>query len=235
MQILWYSIIVATIIVFIVLHVIVLPRRFLRCRYRVQLADRGIQNINEEGGHSIIYAPAVPYRKFLKHYLLSEREGTLHLVCDFDKKVEYADFSVALYDGDGRVTKVLEVKQAVDKGETEPVALPAGTAYVSVKLNNVDGVLFNENRVEGVSAKNVLAFLGISSVIEILVLFAIKVCIARLYGGLFAESFIEGTQSNLITLLFALVTVAVNNLLTIITIKISNVRQTKRKTKNARV
>ncbi len=225
----WYVVIAVTVLLFIALHVFVLPRRFLLCKYSTRIEDRGVKNINERGGHSIIYTPALRYRKHLKHYVISQRNKQVQLVCDFAEGIEYADFNVLLYDGNGEVFKTLQIQQAVENGESEPIPLPDETAYVSVQLNNVDGKTFSGQRVEGVKGGSLAKFLLICSFLELVVFFIVKIGVAKLYGGLFAESFIQSLEGNLITLAVGIVLVLINDLLTLIMIKSRNSKQTKRK------
>ncbi len=234
-RMIWYAIIAVTVVIFIALHVVILPKRFLRCSYDEKMNDRGVRNVNEEGGHSVVYVPAVQYRRFLKHYALSHRQKGLRLVCDFDKRVEYAEYEVSLYDGQGRVFEVLRVKQAVEQGRTEELRLPAATAYVSVKLINVDGTEFHENHVKGVSGKRGFAFWLACSFIELFALFVIKVCIGKLFGGLYVENFIESFNGTLMTLTAWGAMAVLNGLWTAIYIKSSNGKQTKRNVNDAAV
>ncbi len=231
----WWSIIIVTTAIFIVLHSIVLPKYFLSSRYSPRLEDRGIKNINEQGGHSIAYLPGTQYRGYLRQYILSERDGKLRLICDFDKNVQFVDFNVALYDHNGQVFKVLDVQQQVARGEAEEIDLPSQTAYVSVKLNTVDGVEFHEHRTQDVSIKRLSLFLGVCSILELLMIFVLKICLARLFGGLFAESFMQSLSGNMITLAIGLVLVAINNTLTIIIMKLNQVKRAKREEKYARI
>ncbi len=228
MDIFWLTIMILALLLFVALHVVVLPRRFLRCTYTEHMTDRGVKNINEENGHSIVYEPAMKYRKYLKHYLISHRGDEVKLACDFDKNVRYADFDVSLYNELGQVFKVLHARQAVDNGDSEPIKLPAETAYVSVKLNQINNTVMRENRVRGVAYKKVFIFLAICSVIEIVAIFIMRIGLGKLLGSVFADNFIESKMGNLVTLIAALVFVFLNNLLTIIAVQESNKRQAAR-------
>ncbi len=218
----WLLVFVLAALLFIVLHVLVLPRCFLRIRFRAQMEDRGIKNVNEgDGGHTVICAPAQQYRRYLKHYALSHRQNGVQLICDFDKSVAYASFNVAIYDGTGQVCKVLEVKQSIVNGESEEIALPPNTAYVSVKLKEVDGVKFDGSYADGVPTKSVLLFVGICALLELFILFIVKVCLAKTFGGLFAESFMDSPENTVITLIIGVILVAINGILTAVVIKCS--------------
>ncbi len=224
----WYIVLSIILILFVALHVVILPAKLLRLQYRAQMNDRGLKNINEVDGHSIIYAPDSCYRKYLRHYALSKRNGELNLICDFANDVQYADFDVSIYDGKGQVIKVFQVKQIVEDGVSEPILLPENTAYVSVKLNHANNEKFAWKRISGVSNGSLVLFLLISSFLELAVLFLLKVCFSYLFGGIFGESFLVDASGNIFTIIVGLIVIVLNNLVTILVIKIRNATSTKR-------
>ncbi len=72
-MIFWYCVIGVILLTFIALHGFVLPTRFLRLQYKAPFFDRGIRNINEVGGHSILYVPAVRYRCYVILWILRKQ------------------------------------------------------------------------------------------------------------------------------------------------------------------
>ncbi len=123
----------------------------------------------------------------------------------------------------------------MENGDTEPIDLPKGTAYVSIALNKANNTVFKGDHRGGVSKSSLKTYLLIASFVELLVIFALKICLSNLYGGIFAESFLEEPLSNLMTLAFGLVVVLINNLFTIIVIRSRLEKQVKRDKKNARI
>ncbi len=227
----WYVAFVVTVALFVALRIFVLPKAFLRGKYKSQFADRGLKNVNETEGHSILYAPDMRYRKYLKHYVLSARGEQLRLACDFHPTVRYADYDVSLYDGEGEIFDVLQVKQTVENGVSEPIALPARTAYVSVKLNAANEESFPSDLVEGVSNKNLTLFLLACAGLELAVLFLLNLCIAKLFGGIYNVSYLSDGAYNLTLLIYGLAVVLVNAIVTLIVIKAKNARSARKRGK----
>ncbi len=218
----WYIVLTLIIAVFVVLHVFLMPRLMIRLDCKTVVKDRGLRNINEVDGHSIIYAPATVYRKYLKHYALSRRNGELKLICDYDKKVQYVDFDICLFDNDGNIANVVNVKQNVTNGAGEEISLPVETSYVSIKLNVANGSTFSKGISEGVSGKSLALFAIVCSVIEVGILFALKWCFSHLFGGVYGESFMSDMIGNIITFGVGFVIIVTCNVITVAIIKIKN-------------
>ena len=73
---LWILLLIAIIIVFVLVHAVLLPKIFLKVNYEYDtLPDRGVKVVGEINGKSIIYEPDVRIRKFVKQYIVSERNG----------------------------------------------------------------------------------------------------------------------------------------------------------------
>ena len=149
---LWYVILVVTILVFILLHAFVLPRLFLGVHFSVgSPSGRGVKVLREVGGTSIIYSAAVPLKKYISHYILSERNGRKQVVCKVNGALKYINYDIALYDKFNTVFQVLNVREVIEeKGYTKAVDVPAETAYATIYLNEADGVKLENKIYKGI-------------------------------------------------------------------------------------
>ena len=81
MVVLWSVLLAVTVIVFVVLHAVVLPRWFLNVGFSVRAPiGRGVRVIRETNGRSIVYDADVSIRKYIPKYNLSERGGKKQIV-----------------------------------------------------------------------------------------------------------------------------------------------------------
>ena len=78
----WYLLLCLVIGGSLALAAFVLPKIYLSTRYTItQPTDRGIKKILEKSGQSMLFEPALKYRKYLKQYVLAERYGKKELIC----------------------------------------------------------------------------------------------------------------------------------------------------------
>ena len=214
---LWAFLLTATVIAFVVVHAYVLPKLFLKVRYDYDgLPDRGIRVIGEENGKSIVYEPDVKIRKYIKQYILSERDGKKLFVCKIDDSVRFIDYDVVLFDENGNSFKVLNVKELISKkGYTRVSGLPDKTVYVSLVLNGVNDDKFSNKTSKKVLSKGAALYSLFGAVTEILGILCAKVLLGKLFGGLFFESFVILGQTWIFTALICAGAIAINVLCTL--------------------
>ena len=199
---LWILLLIAIIIVFVLVHAVLLPKIFLKVNYEYDtLPDRGVKVVGEINGKSIIYEPDVRIRKFVKQYIVSERNGKKVFVCKIDENIRYIEYDIVQFDAKGNSFKVLSVSELIkDKGYTRICELSDKTAYVTVVLNCGDNT----------------CILGI------------KACIAKISGGIFYESFVLSASSWIFTAVVCAAVIIINVICTF-TIVFSGRRRKKRK------
>lgn len=209
--------IIISIIVFAVsvsVSVFLLPKLYLKDRYVLSNSnDRGIKKVLEKNGVSMVFEPALKWRKYIRQYVLSERQGKKRLVCKIHENIAYLSYDIALFNNRDEVFDVLTIREKIkDQGYTQTVDLPDETSYVAVTVNEVDGKDFF-NGIESVrvtNKKNVRSFLFWSSVSILMETFCFKVCCANLFGGVFKEVFIFNWKTTLATLVMAAVLILIH-------------------------
>ncbi|MDE6613128.1 MAG: hypothetical protein K2K28_01045 [Clostridia bacterium] len=190
---LWVIVLIVTVAAFVAIRGFLLPRVFLKGDFgKLSLSDRGYGIVDEENGRSVVYEPDVRIRKQIKKYVLSERSGIKQLVLRLDENIKHIDFDVAVYNESGVVFKVLNIRETVkNAGYTEALRLPTQTSFVTVKLNSINGE--RESRgifAGGVKGGMLAAYIALSCLIDVVCVLFAKVCAAKLFGGLFGESFL---------------------------------------------
>ena len=105
------------------------------------------------------------------------------------------------------------------------MALPSQTSYVSLSVNAVDGVSFEENITKKVKAGKLAKFLLLCSFCILLEVFAVKICCANVFGGVFRESFVLNVESTLATLIIAGGLVLINGIVAFTAIKIRGAKK----------
>lgn len=227
---LWILLLIAIIIAFVLVHAVLLPKIFLKVNYEYDtLPDRGVKVVGEINGKSIIYEPDVRIRKFVKQYIVSERNGKKIFVCKIDENIRYIEYDIVQFDAKGNSFKVLSVSELIkDKGYTRICELSDKTAYVTVVLNCVNNTEFNYRASKKVVMRGVALFLVFATLAEVACILGIKACIAKISGGIFYESFVLSASSWIFTAVVCAAVIIINVICTF-TIVFSGRRRKKRK------
>lgn len=213
MSVKWWMVLIISVLVFTALIAAVLPRIFLKASSSHAVpCDRGLKKIREPDGESILFESAEAARRYLRQYILSRRGGKKVLVCRLEENVCYLDYDVLIFDRCGKMFQALNVKEIVEKrGYTQQVELPGRTSYVTLAINEVNDKKISE-KVISVSRGRKAAFALLVCALTVAEIFLVKACCAHLFGGIYAEIFLdlESSDSFQITLLLSLVAVAIN-------------------------
>lgn len=208
-MLIWIIISIIVLAVAVSVSAFLLPKIYLKDRYVLSNSDdRGIKKVLEKNGVSMVFEPALKWRKYIRQYVLSERQGKKRLLCKIHEDIAYLSYDVALFNNRDEVFDVLTIREKIkDQGYTQTVALPDETSYVAVTVNEVDGKDFCDGikPVRTTNRKNVRPFLFWSSVSILMETFCFKVCCANLFGGVFKEVFILNWETTLTTLVMAVV------------------------------
>ena len=210
-KIMWAILLILSLAAFAFLMAYVLPHIFLKTKFMVEKSgDRGIKNIKETTGRTIVYQPAVKFRKYVSQYLISQNGAQKVLVCKAMAGVEYLDYDVVMFNGMREAFRVINVKELIEDGYTEELVLDEETAYVSLVLNAVNETELPNEKVKPVSRGKIATYILSCTGLTILEVFITKLCCSYAFGGVFREIFMLSTTSMLTTLLFAVVAVAIN-------------------------
>ncbi|MDE6868399.1 MAG: hypothetical protein K2J83_04570 [Clostridia bacterium] len=211
-MVVWSIVLAVLIAAFVLIHVLILPKFFLRTDFgRLPVTGRGVKSIDGESGPSMVYEPDLKAAKYIKQYVLSERGGKKFLLCKIDEKIKYIDFDIAVFDKDGNTVRILNVKEIISRqGFTEVCSLPDETSFVTLSLNGVDGRKKGRGLHGEISPKNFAWYLSLSAVADILGVVFAKICLTKMFGGIYGESFFLSGTDWLYTFLAALGVVAFN-------------------------
>lgn len=214
----WIVISIIVIVAAVSVSAFLLPKIYLKDRYALSKSnDRGIKKVLEKNGVSMVFEPALKWRKYLRQYILSERQGKKRLKCKIHEDIAYLSYDVALFNSRNEVFDVLTVREKIEeKGYTRTVDLPDETSYVAVTVNEVDGKDFSQGvePIRTADKKNVRPFLFWSAVCILMETFCLKVCCANLFGGVFKEVFVLNWQTTLVTAGTALVLIVLQAAIT---------------------
>ena len=220
----WYVLLILTIFASLGVAVVLLPTMFLKTRHILTApTDRGLKKIVEKNGQSMVFEPALKWRKYIRQYVLAERQGKKELMCKLASDVSYIYYDIVIFNNRNEVCEVLRVKDLIERsGYTKIVELPQETSYVSLVVNEVDGVTFPDSTVKKVKAGKIAKFLAACSLVVFMEILFVKVCFANIFGGIFRESFVLNGRSFLVTLLIAATLIVVNLTASAIALKIRN-------------
>lgn len=209
----WIVVLAVSVVVYFMLTVFVAPRVFLVSGFSgMSHAGTGLKSYRTPGGRSSVFAPDAKTRKYIKQYVLSERNGRKIMVCKIEPSLSYLEFDVAVFDLSGEAITVLTVKEIIEnRGYTSAIELPDETAYASLVLRRADGRVFPASGGNArVSRGRVALYMLSSGVLTVLEILCIKFCLSGMFGGLFGESFMVSPVVLLVTAIICAVAVAVN-------------------------
>ena len=212
MIVFWILLLIISVVGYGMLMSTVLPRRFLKTDYIVSKPlDRGVKNVKETNGRSIVYQPAKKYRKFVTQYILSERDEKKILILKVDESVKYLNYDIVMFNGVGRIFNVMNVKELIKKtGYTEQIELPNEVAFVSLIVSEVNDLILESKAIKPVSGGKITGYVLISATVTAVEIFVAKLCLAYLIGGVFAESFLLSIESTIVTVAFAVIAILIN-------------------------
>jgi hypothetical protein len=220
-MVIWVALLIVVLFSAVYLSATALPRVFLSLRYMVDESnDRCIKRVYEKNGESMVFEPEEKWRRYIRQYVLAERNNKKELMCKVDKNLSYIDFDIAVFNNQDELECVIKVKDYVDKsGYTKVVELPEETSYVSINVLRVENQAFEDKLSAKVTGKKLAKFLAISMMMIIMESLLVKICFANIYGGVFRERFVINLDSLLVTLAVALGFAIINAVTAIIAVK----------------
>ena len=180
-----------------------LPRLLFRAKYAVSApADRGIKKIKDDDEPALIFEPSDRNKAHIKKYAVAEKDGKRMLIIKLAHETQYIDYDIVVFN-------------AADKAE-RAVELPGNTEYVSVIINEVDGVKYRSGVFKNVAAWRIALFMLLSAACTFAAVFGIKACLAYMGAGIFFESFTLKPYSITVTCIIAAVAVAFDIVITVV-------------------
>lgn len=214
---------------------VALPNLFLKLRYSATSSnDRCIKKVNEVNGQSMVFEPEEKWRKYIKQYVLAERSEKKQLKCKLDKSVSYIEFDIAVFNCQEQLETVIKVKDYANGSEyTQTVDLPEETSYVSINVLRVENEYFSDRLTAKIKGSKVFQYILLSALTVLMECILTKICLSKLFGGVFKESFIINLEGLLITLAIAGVLILINSFIVIITVKAREKKYTVKVNDNA--
>lgn len=126
MTMVWVIVLIVTVALYGFLMAYVLHCSFLKTEFVASEShDRGLKNVKETTGRSIVFQPSMKYRKHVTQYLISERNGEKILLCKLAENVRYIDYDVVMFNRFRKVFNVLNCKELIKEGHayTEELAV----------------------------------------------------------------------------------------------------------------
>ena len=211
MSIVWIIILVVSLAVYGLLTMYVFPRSFLKTEFvSIKAHDRGLKNVKETVGRSIVYQPSKENRKYIPQYVLSHRKGKKVLVCKTAPNVRYLDYDVVMFNGIGKAFNIVNSKELIERNRTEKLELDEDTAYVSLVINAVNEEQFKHRVVRPVPGGRIAWYAVVCGLLTMLQVFVMKLCCSYGFGGVFREEFMLSLNGTLFTVLFAVVAALIN-------------------------
>ena len=211
MDFVWIAALVLSVGLYGFLMVYVLPRTFLKTGFAsIRTKDRGIKNVKETVGRTIVYQPSMDIRKYVTQYLVSDRKGKKVLVCKTTPSVRYLDYDVVMFNGFNKPFKVVNAKELIENGYTDKLALDEQTAYVTLILNAVNDEEFKPDVIKPVSGGKIRLYALTCALLGFAQVFLMKLCCSYAFGGVFREEFMLTLQSNMVTVLCGVVVAIIN-------------------------
>ena len=221
-MILWSALLVLTVAASVAIASFWLPNLFLRTRYTLDKPrDRGIKKILEKNGQSMVFEPAVRWRKYIPQYVLAERRGKKELLCKVNEELTYLSYDIVLFNNRDEVFKVLTVKDLLkNKGYAKKVELPDETSYVCINVNQADNEKFAPPVTAKIAAGKIAKFILCCSLCLVMEVLCVMVCCANAFGGVFSELFVFDGVTVAITFVISLLLVLLNVIVSAIAINV---------------
>ena len=225
----WIAILTLSIAVYGLLMAVVLPRAFLKTELvEIKAKDRGIKNIKETVGRSIVYQPSVAIRKYVTQYVVSDRKGKKVLICKTRPNVRYLDYDVVMFNGINKPFKAVNAKELIENGYTDKLTLDPETAYVTLVINAVNDEQFDEGVIKPISGGKTTLYAITSALLAFVQVYFVKLCCSYAFGGVFREEFMITLQGNIITAICGGIAAIINiTLVLAVTAKRNRAREVK--------
>ncbi|MBE5741778.1 MAG: hypothetical protein E7360_00445 [Clostridiales bacterium] len=217
----WILMLIASIVFFVAIVAIILPRMTLKGSYADQpLNDRGIKKENINGEWSFVFEPELKTRKFIKQYALIKSKTDKYAVLNFVDDLNYINYDIVVYGKENRVLTVINVKERVKVTRvSEKIALPTETAYVTILVNEADDKTFDNVVINRPKGKIVGLYFLLSTIAIFIESFCVKICLSFIFAGVFRESYLLDSYGNYVTMGLAVIISVIHVLITLISVR----------------
>ena len=185
-----------SVILFIALMTLVLPKYMLKVAYKVNKpTDRGVKRCLFEGKHCIVYDSSRENKAVIKQYSILQEDGYKTLRCKLTQDVEYLDCDIVLFNRYNKVFKVVNVKEDIlGMAMTRATRLPDETAYVRIIIRRVNRTVIKRKPPVKVTGFSIFMFSLVTVALTALETFVVRACCSYCFGDVYRESFISSSE-----------------------------------------
>lgn len=215
------TVVIVSMILFIVALTMLLPRLLLRVKYNVdEPQDRGLKRCIVGNKRCVVFRSEERNRPYIKQFLLTcDENGEKLLKCKCAKGIHYLDYDVVTFDRYDKVIEVINVKEDVCQlGVTRNVVLPRECSYVSIIIRGANETEFVTAPMTAIPKKSIFGYSVCVFLLSMLESFIIKISCAYTFGGVFRESFASSADSILLNLLISITLCLIGGATVIMTI-----------------
>ncbi len=189
-------VLILSVILFMVLMTLVLPKRMLKVVYKVNKAtDRGVKRCLFEGKRCIVYDSSRENKAVIKQYSILQEDGYKTLRCKLTQDIEYLDCDIVLFNRYNKVFKIVNVKEdIVGMAMTRATRLPDETAYIRIIIRRVNRTSIKRKPPVKVTGLSVFLFSLVAVVLTAVETFVVRACCSYCFGDVYRESFIASTE-----------------------------------------
>ena len=200
-----YVLLISSVILFLFVMIVALPKALLKIKYRVKDPDDiGIKRCFYNGKRCVIYEGGHEISKYIEKYLLVEGKNCKILRCKIARKISYLNYDIVIFNRYDEVIDVVNVKENLVKGGyTRRVELSEETSYVKIVIREADDLIIKRKPIAYIPFGNAILYGFLASVLTIVEIFVLKISCAYAFGGVFREVFIRSAKGTLITLFIA--------------------------------
>lgn len=201
-------VLVVSVIIFIALMTLVLPKKILKVVYNIsEPVDRGATKCLFDGKHCMVYNSSKENKLYIKQYLLLQEDGYKSLKCKLTPMVDYLDYDIVLFNRYNKVFKIINVKEDILGFElTRSVRLPDETSYVRIVIRKVNRLTLFKKPLVKIKGGSIFGFGFVAMLLTAVEAFIVRACCSYSFGGLFRESFIASDKGIIFIGILAVVT-----------------------------
>ena len=201
-------VLILSVVLFMVLMTLVLPKHVLKVVYTVNNAvDRGVKRCLFKGKRCIVYDSSRENKAVIKQYSILQEDGYKTLRCKLNQNVEYLDCDVVLFNRYNKVFKVINIKEdIVSMAMTRATRLPDETSYVRILIRRVNKTKVKRKPPVKVTGFSIFLFSLIAIALTAVEIFAVRACCSYCFGEIYRESFIASGEGLIVIAVLAAVT-----------------------------
>ena len=201
-------VLILSVVLFMVLMTLVLPKCMLRVVYKVNKAtDRGVKRCLFEGKRCIVYDSSRENKAVIKQYSILQEDGYKTLRCKLTQDVDYLDCDIVLFNRYNKVFKVINVKEdIVGMAMTRATRLPDETSYIRIIIRRVNRTSIKRKPPVKVTGLSIFLFSLVAIALTAVEIFAVRACCSYCFGDVYRESFIASSEGLIAIIILAAIT-----------------------------